>query len=838
MPERNKAEVQAETGIPESCAPIESILCIDELNRRTSRSPDYEIESKALAVLAQALADSPKTILQSLADTILDVLQADSSGISLLTKDETRFYWPAIAGAWKSHIGGGTPRDFGPCGDVLDRNRPLMMKHVERRYDYFRPVTPPVEECLLVPFYMEGKAVGTIWAVAHDGRRRFDAEDLRRLESLGRFASSAYRITKSISLLKTTADTLRANALHFREMIDALPVAIYTTDAEGRVTHFNQAVVELCGREPTLGNDQWCVSWKLFRPDGTPLPHDQCPMAVALKEGRAIHGAEIIAERPDGTRAWVEAFPTPFFDEADKVAGGINMLMDITARKQAGATEGLLAAIVQSSDDAIISKGLDGIITSWNQSAERLFGYSAEEAIGRPISILFPPDRLDEEPKIIERLKRGERVDHFETVRMRKDGSHVEISLTISPLRDASGRIVGASKVARDITELKRVREELRNAKEIAEGANKSKDRFLAALSHELRTPLSPVLMTAAAMAMNPKLPAAFHDDIAMIRRNVELETNLIDDLLDLSRVIAGKLTLNMTTVEVNEAVGHVCTTCRPFILEKAIHLHRPAAEGAVYVKADPTRLQQVLWNLLRNAAKFTPERGDIYVSVSKMDQDRVRVEVRDSGIGIAPDVLPRIFDAFEQGDASITRQFGGMGLGLAISKALTEMHDGTIRAESGGRNRGAVFTVELPSASAPAPPRPALAKQKRRSEKGLRVLVVDDHADTALVLSKLLGKYGHTVLTAGSAAAALDLAGKEMFDVIVSDIGLPDATGYELMQQIRASHPTKGIAMSGYGLEEDVRKSREAGFSDHVVKPANVAQLEQTIRRVAGQST
>ena len=828
------ARVAAITG--KGCVPVESILCNEELNRRPSRSPDYETENRALVALAQTLADSPQTILQSLADTILDVLKSDSAGVSLLTKDEKRFYWPAIAGIWKPHIGGGTPRDFGPCGDVLDRNIPLMMKRVERRYDYFRPVTPAVEECLLVPFYVQGKAVGTIWAVAHDARRKFDSEDMRLLVSMARFASSAYQITESLTLLKTNSDELRANARHFREMIEALPVAIYTTDAKGRVTHFNQAAVELCGREPVLGDDQWCVSWKLFRPDGTPLPHDECPMAVALKEGRAVRGEEIIAERPDGTRAWVEPFPTPFFDESGKVAGGINMLVDITARKQAGAAEALLAAIVQSSDDAIISKSLDGIITSWNDSAERLFGYAAEEVIGRSISILFPPDRLDEEPRIIERLKRGERVDHFETIRVRKDGSQLDISLTISPLKDATGRVVGASKIARDITELKRVRTELRAAKEVADAASKAKDKFLAALSHELRTPLSPVLMTIAAMDMDPELAPAFRDDVAMIRRNVELEVKLIDDLLDLSRVITGKLTLNMVTVDVNEAIGHVCATCRPFILERAIRLHCDIPDVSSHVKADPARFQQVLWNLLRNAAKFTPERGDIYVNVSNIEDNRVRIQIRDTGIGIAPDVLPRVFNAFEQGDASVTRQFGGMGLGLAISKSLIEMHHGTIRAESAGRDKGSTFTLELPRASAPRHSNAAPTKQGEK-QNGLRVLVVDDHADTALVIGKLLGRYGHKVRTAGTVADALDLAGKEPFDVIVSDIGLPDATGYELMKQIKSRYSMKGIAMSGYGLDEDLRKSREAGFSDHVVKPANVAQLEQAIRRVVAKS-
>lgn len=343
--------------------------------------------------------------------------------------------------------------------------------------------------------------------------------------------------------------------------------------------------------------------------------------------------------------------------------------------------------------------------------------------------------------------------------------------------------------------------------------------------------------MTVAAMDMNPELAPAFREDVAMIRRNVELEVKLIDDLLDLSRVIAGKLPLNVVMVDVNEAVDHVCATCRPYILEKAIHLHCDVPTGTLYVKADAARLQQVLWNLLKNAAKFTPERGDIYVSVSAVGENRIQIQVRDTGIGIAPDILPRVFDAFEQGDARITRQFGGMGLGLAISKALTEMHRGTIRAESGGPNKGSTFTVILPLAIAPNDSHAAPTNQERRKENGLRVLVVDDHADTAFVLGKLLTASGHKVRTAGTVAAALDLAAKEQFDVMVSDIGLPDATGYELMQQIKLHYPIKGIAMSGYGLEEDLRKSREAGFSDHIVKPANVAHLERTIRRIVGKS-
>ena len=252
----------------------------------------------------------------------------------------------------------------------------------------------------------------------------------------------------------------------FREMIDALPAAIYTTDAEGRLTHFNPAAVEFSGRTPEVGTDQWCVSWKLLYPDGRPMPHDECPMAIALKEGRVIEGAEAIAERPDGTQRWFTPYPTLVRDDRGKIIGGINMLVDITARKQAEEATGYLAAIVSSSDDAILSKNLDGVIRSWNKSAEGLFGYTAKEAIGKHITLIVPSDRRAEEENILSRLRRGERIDHFETVRMRKDGITFDVSLTISPIEDSAGRVIGASNVARDISHLKRMERSLRDSEE------------------------------------------------------------------------------------------------------------------------------------------------------------------------------------------------------------------------------------------------------------------------------------------------------------------------------------------------------------------------------------
>ena len=244
-------------------------------------------------------------------------------------------------------------------------------------------------------------------------------------------------------------------------LLDALPAALYVTDAAGRIVYFNEAAAALWGWRPKLHSDQWCGSWRLFRPDGTPLPHDQCPMAIALKEGKPNRGSEAVAERPDGTRVPFMAFPTPFHDEAGILIGAVNVLVDMSERQRAERVSRHLVAIVESSDDAIISKDLNGRIASWNKSAERLFGYTEAEVVGKPIAILIPPERLDEEVDILDRIRRGERIEHFETKRRRKDGSLVDISLTVSPVSDEAGRIIGASKIARDISDQKRREEQI-----------------------------------------------------------------------------------------------------------------------------------------------------------------------------------------------------------------------------------------------------------------------------------------------------------------------------------------------------------------------------------------
>jgi nitrogen-specific signal transduction histidine kinase len=385
----------------------------------------------------------------------------------------------------------------------------------------------------------------------------------------------------------------------------------------------------------------------------------------------------------------------------------------------------------------------------------------------------------------------------------------------------------------RDITETKHIEEALVAAKESAEAANWSKDRFLAVLSHELRTPLSPVLMSVSAMAADSDLSMALHEEMVMIRRNIELETRLIDDLLDLSRIATGKLALHTRAINLNEKVKHVAHICREQILEKAIHLHVSLDPKIGPMTGDPSRLQQVLWNVLKNAAKFTPEGGDIHVTTTLTPEGFAKVVVRDNGIGIAPEALPSIFEAFEQGGPEITQEFGGLGLGLAISKVVVEMHGGTIRAESEGLGRGATFIITLPhveEARAEHPPEPRSGQTEEVSD--VAILIVEDHADTARILGRLLQKRGYVVRIAGTVREATEALG-ERVDMIISDVGLPDGTGYELMRRAREMRPVLGIAMSGYGMEEDIAKSREAGFAEHLVKPVDAALIDETIRRL-----
>lgn len=381
----------------------------------------------------------------------------------------------------------------------------------------------------------------------------------------------------------------------------------------------------------------------------------------------------------------------------------------------------------------------------------------------------------------------------------------------------------------RDVSPRREAEDQLRAAKENAEAASQAKDYFLAALSHELRTPLSPVMMISSMREHDASLPPHIQAEMAVIHRNVQLETKLIDDLLDLSSITSGKVRLSLQPVAFNAAVHQVCETCRELATAQGVAVRCHFDETAGQAEADPARLQQILWNVLKNAIKFSPHGGEVSVTTIRVSSSLLRCTITDSGTGIDRDLLPKIFDAFEQGESRKTQQFGGLGLGLAISRALVDLHKGRIEAASEGAGRGSTFTIDLPASSEEAAPQTQGSPRENLSES-IRVLLVEDHADTAMILKRQLEVSGFVVQTANSGAAALEAAETFDFDILLSDLGLPDITGYDLIGELRKTRHFSGIAMSGYGMEEDLQRSAQAGFAKHLVKPVSLDAVQSAI--------
>jgi len=698
-----------------------------------------------------------------------------------------------------------------------------------------------------------------------------------------------------------------------------------------------------------------------------------------------------------------------------------------------------LAAIVESSDDAIISKGLDGIIRTWNSAAERVFGYSADEMIGKSITTLIPPGRQDEEPTIIARLKSGQRIDHYETIRRRKDGTLIDVSLTVSPIRDAQGTIVGASKIARDITEHKRteaaLREETRRleilqntgallgsqlelqsllqsvtdaatelsgaefgaffyntrnehgesyllyslsgapreafdkfghpratplfgptfrgeasiriddvlddprygqwgpyhgmppghlpvrsylavpvisrsgevigglfcghsavgvfterserllvgvasqaavgvdnarlyedvrraseerqhlldaeraARSEAERASLMKDEFLATLSHELRTPLTAILGWSQILSMGDYTPDDLKEGLETIGRNARAQTRLIDDLLDMNRIVSGKVRLDVQTVELAPIIDAAVDAVRPSAEAKAIRLRKILDPLAGPVTGDPMRLQQIVWNLLSNAVKFTPKGGKIDVILERVNS-HLEITVCDSGEGIAADFLPHVFERFRQSDSSLTRRHGGLGLGLAIVKQLTELHGGAVSVTSGGSGQGATFVVRLPLSPVrrnealhehPAAEQHSVRRLHNVTLSGVKVLVVDDEADARELVKRVLTGCGASVEAAGSASEAISHLASLQPDVIVSDIGMPVTDGYQFIREVRKRPAAAGgkipaVALTAFARSEDRTRAMMAGYQVHISKPIEPRELIATVASLAGR--
>jgi len=933
----------------------------------------------------------------------------------------------------------------------------------------------------------------------------------------------------------------------FRVTLSSIGDAVITTDTGVKVTFLNATAEALTG-------------WSLADASGQPLEKvfniinentrqpAVNPVGRVLREGLIIALANhtaLIAK--DGSETSIEDSAAPIRDANGKIVGAVMVFHDVTERRKLEAVHSRLAAVVEFSDDAIVSKTLEGIITTWNTGAERMFGYAAPEVIGKPVSILIPSNRAHEEVRILERLGKGETILPFETVRIRKDGTPLTVSLTVSPIKDASGAIIGASKIARDITprkqaeaerarltsvlekslneiyifdaeklrfqyvnhgalrnlgysmdamrnmttvdlkpeftepqyremvkplldgekeklvfctshrrsdgslypveihlqsvanageavfmavvlditERKKAEEErerllageqaarakaeeaenrarflaeasaslvstldfeatlrkvawaavpriadwcamhlldrggairavvvahadpsklaaqpemsqcsadipdwpinvaaaLRSGKpllhtEISEEtlaamgrdadhlvrlrgmgpkslmivplvaneqtlgaitfiaaesgrhfseadlpfaedlaaraaasaenarlyqelrhANAAKDHFMAVLSHELRTPLNPVLMTIADLERDETVALAIREQLTVVRRNVELEARLIDDLLDSTGIASGKLQLHRTVVSATELIHRAIGIVEIDARNKGVRLDVTVCPEPCLVDADPARLQQVIWNVVKNAVKFTPQGGWVRLRCEPAPQARIRVTVEDSGIGIEPEHLGKVFNAFEQGDIRTGHRFGGLGLGLAISKALVTLHGGSLTAQSDGRGHGATFIIELPLATQPAAPIASglLPSTPRRL---LRLLVVEDDPATSDVMARLLTKRGYSVVVASSIKEALNVLQQSPVDILISDVGLPDGSGRELMEKVRQTRSLPGIALSGYGTEADLTRSSDVGFGRHLTKPVDIDRLDREIQALAPEAS
>jgi len=500
-----------------------------------------------------------------------------------------------------------------------------------------------------------------------------------------------------------------------------------------------------------------------------------------------------------------------------------------------------LSALIESADDAIISKTLEGIITSWNKGAERIFGYTADEVIGKPVTILIPPGQEDEEPAILARLRAGERIEHYETIRVRKDGTRIHISLTVSPIKGPKGDIIGASKIARDITEQIQAHTELDAAYRQAEESSRLKEEFLATISHELRTPLSAILGWARMLRLGQLSEENAAKALDTIERNARAQAQLIDDLLDVSRIVTGKLRMDVRPSDPSSFIDAAVDAVRPAAEAKGVRMQKVMDTGLISIPGDPVRLQQVIWNLLSNAIKFTPRGGRVQIRSERVNS-HLEIVVSDTGQGISPDFLPHVFDRFRQADQKTSRQHGGMGLGLAIVRHLVELHGGNVSAASDGEGKGSTFIVRLPISpiykvdSTGARVHPAArdllpANEATERLDGLRILVVDDEPDTRDLLKQGLENCGANVRLAASAAEAVDSIVAEIPDMLISDIGMPGIDGYDLIRQIRGLPADAGgkipaVALTAYTRVEDRLQALRAGYDMHVPKPVELAEL------------
>ncbi|MEO8044113.1 MAG: ATP-binding protein [Spartobacteria bacterium] len=699
----------------------------------------------------------------------------------------------------------------------------------------------------------------------------------------------------------TAGSELREQSEWFRVTLGSIGDAVITVDNDRHVTFLNPVAEELTGwtTEEAVGRS---VNEVLHLIDERTRQPARNPVAVALEDGSTAELANhTILVRRDGSELPVQDSAAPIRNPAGKIIGAVMVFHDVTERRQKeqalkeefAITERLYEIASSISTELDLDKVVQTITDAGTRVTRAQFGaffynvldekggsYTLYALSGMPRAA-FEKFSMPRATAMFGPTFRGEGVIRLDDVRkdprfgknephfgMPKGHSPV-VSYLAVPVISHSGLVLGAmffgheeagvftlrdekiilgiaaqAAAAMDVARLYQAEQQ---ARALAEQANQSKDLFLAALSHELRTPLTPVLAILSSLREDAAIPDALAEDLETVRRNVELEARLIDDLLDLTRISRGKLELHCERIELGRIIEDAIGACRPDLEAKHLELIRDVAAEKITLLADSARLTQIFWNLLKNAIKFTPNEGRITIRARTEvgeSGSNVRVEFQDTGIGIDPANIGRVFDAFEQGDRRVTRQFGGIGLGLAISKAIAESHKGTLTVESAGAGCGATFQLTLPFEGCQEdenvrPPIAGVAHFRNApasapTSRPQRILLVEDHTDTAAILVRLLRRMGHDVLHADTVAGALQLAAREIptapIDFVMSDLGLPDGSGLDLMRELSSKHGLRGIALSGFGMDSDLAQSTAAGFSRHLVKPIDIATLRATI--------
>ncbi|WP_224409847.1 ATP-binding protein [Oscillatoria salina] len=714
---------------------LNDILITEKLSGRSPRPQNLQAEVQAMQILARQRLKNSATMLQSLVEIALELCQAGSAGVSLLTigpEGEKIFRWDALAGTLAEYVGNAAPRNFSPCGVCLDRGTPQLYQHPEEYFTYLETTNTPIAEGLVLPLIAENQALGTIWIMSHDEQRHFDSEDVRVMTSLAGFTAAALILNqrqteqlqaKNSQLEAEIVERQRAESVanemetYFRAIANLVPDLLWCNDLKGNTFWYNQRWLDYTGQT----------------------------MAEAQGYG------------------WLE--------------------------------------------------------------------------------VIHPEDRSQSRTNFQRAVDKGYPLQQEHRIRD-ADGNYRWFLVRAEPQRDEQNQIVRWFGTATDIDNLKQAeaeREQLlqreQAARKEAEQANCVKDEFLAILSHELRTPLTLMLGWARLLQTRNLTQSQIAEALTAIERNAILQTQLIDDLLDLAKILRGKLSLQTTSVKLTSVIEEALKTVTTAATNKSISLDVSLPKIG-QVSGDRARLQQIFWNLLSNAIKFTPDGGRVEISGEKI-RKQAKITVKDTGKGISPDFLPHIFNSFQQEDASISRQHGGLGLGLAIARQLVEAHGGTITADSPGLGLGATFTVWLPLLNGEAESKATPESSSSELElTNIRVLAVDDDPDTRQLLTILLKEHKASVLTVASATEVL--ANLESFqpDILICDIGMPDVDGLMLIEQIRSLPPEKGgqipaIALTAYVRIEDRQQALARGYQLHLSKPCEPKNLVQAIVRL-----